>query len=312
MQLLYWFESIRTPALDTVMSLITRFGEEALFLLVALFVFWCVDKRKGYYLLTVGFVGTLINQWLKVVCQVPRPWVRDPNFTIVESARASATGYSFPSGHTQCVTGYLGGIARFTQRMWLRVVCIILVLLVAVSRMYLGVHTPADVGVSLVIGVVLVFVLYPLMESTLWFPNRMYGIIGAMLALSLAFVGFMELTPPAVTASSADVLESALENNAEALKNAYTMLGAVAGVLIAYAFDSKVLQFPNRAPWWGQLIKVLGGLALVLVVKTLLKAPLLALCGGHDAAHAIRYFLVVLVAGCLWPMTFRFFEKYAK
>lgn len=310
MQLLYWFESIRTPVLDTVMSLITRFGEEALFLLVALFVFWCVDKRKGYYLLTVGFVGTLINQWLKVVCQVPRPWVRDPNFTIVESARASATGYSFPSGHTQCVTGYLGGIARFTQRMWLRVVCIILVLLVAVSRMYLGVHTPADVGVSLLIGVVLVFVLYPLMESTLWFPNRMYWIIGAMLALSGAFVVYMELAVPPV--GSAEVLMEAYGNWAEAHKNAYSLLGAVSGVLPVYFFDSKVLQFPTRAPWWGQIIKVLGGLAVVLVVKTLLKAPLLALCGGHEVSHAIRYFLVVLVAGCLWPMTFRFFEKYAK
>lgn len=312
MQLLYWFESIRTPVLDTVMSLVTRLGEEALFLLVALFIFWCVDKRRGYYLLTVGFLGTLINQWLKVVCQVPRPWVRDPDFTIVESARASATGYSFPSGHTQCAAGYLGGIARFTQRLWLRIVCVILILLVAVSRMYLGVHTPADVGVSLVIGVVLVFVLYPLLESTLWFPNRMYWIIGVMLVLSLAFVGFMELTPPAVAAGDAAAMESGLANIAEASKNAYTMLGAVAGVFVAYAFDSKFLQFPTRAPWWGQLIKLVGGLALVLVVKTLLKAPLLTLCGGHDAAHAIRYFLVVLVAGCLWPMTFRFFEKYAK
>ena len=297
MQLLYWFESIRTPELHTVMSLVTRLGEEALFLLAALFIFWCVDKRRGYYLLSVGFLGTLINQWLKVVCQVPRPWVRDPDFTIVESARASATGYSFPSGHTQCAAGYLGGVARFTQRLWLRIVCVILILLVAVSRMYLGVHTPADVGVSLVIGVVLVFVLYPLLESTLWFPNRMYWIIGVMLVLSLAFVGFMELTPPAVAAGDAAAMESGLANIAEASKNAYTMLGAVAGVFVA---------------WWGQLIKLEGGLALVLVVKTLLKAPLLALCGGHDAAHAIRYFLVVLVAGCLWPMTFRFFEKYAK
>lgn len=310
MQLLYWFESIRTPVLDTVMSLVTRLGEEALFLLAALLVFWCVDKRRGYYLMTVGFVGTLVSQWLKVVCAVPRPWVKDPDFTIVESARAAATGYSFPSGHTQCAAGYLGGIARFTQRLWLRIVCVILILLVAVSRMYLGVHTPADVGVSLVIGVVLVFVLYPLMESTLWFPNRMYLIIAAMLALSGAFVAYMELTVP--TIGSAEVLMEAYENWAEAHKNAYTLLGAVSGVLVAYGFDSKFLQFPTRAPWWGQLIKLVGGLALVLVVKTLLKAPLLTLCGGHDAAHAIRYFVVVLVAGCLWPMTFRFFEKYAK
>ncbi len=304
MQILYWFESIRTPWLDTLMSLITRLGEETFFMLAALLVFWCVDKRRGYYLLSVGFVGTLINQCLKIVCRVPRPWVKDPNFTIVESAKAAATGYSFPSGHTQSAVGYLGGAARFTDRIWLRVVCVVLALLTAVSRMYLGVHTPADVGVSLVVALVLVFVLYPLIESTLWFPNRMYLILGGMLALALAFVGFVELYPFPADVDAA--------NLAEAVKNAYTMAGAVAGVLVVYAFDSKVLQFPTRAPWWGQLIKLAGGLALVMLVKTLLKAPLLSLCGGHAAAHAIRYFLVVLVAGGVWPMSFRFFEQYAK
>lgn len=310
MELLYWFESVRTPVLDTVMSLVTRLGEETCFLVAALLVFWCVDKRRGYYLLTVGFVGTLLNQWLKIVCRVPRPWVRDPNFTIVDSAREAAAGYSFPSGHTQCAVGYLGGIARFTSRIWLRVVCLILAALVAISRLYLGVHTPADVGVSLLLAAVLVVVLYPLLESTLWFPNRMYAIIGGMLVLSGAFVVYMEATIPPV--GSATWLMEAYENWASAVKNAYTMAGAVAGVLVVYAFDSKVLQFPTRAPWWGQAVKLLGGLALVVAVKAVLKAPLLALCGGHMAAHALRYFLVVVTAGGLWPMTFRFFERYSR
>ena len=145
MSLLYWFESVRTPVLDTLMSLVTHLGEETFFMAAALFVFWCVDKRRGYYLLSVGFAGTLINQWLKIVCRVPRPWVRDPQFTIVQSARAEATGYSFPSGHTQSAVGWMGGTARFTRRIWLQVVCVALLVLVSVSRMYLGVHTPADV-----------------------------------------------------------------------------------------------------------------------------------------------------------------------
>ena len=149
MELLYWFESIRNPALDTFMGLVTRLGEETFFMVAALFVFWCVDKRRGYYLLAVGFTGTLINQFLKIVCRVPRPWVRDPDFTIVEAAREGAAGYSFPSGHTQSAVGVFGGVARFTRRWWLRGVCVVLLLLVSVSRMYLGVHTPADVGVSL-------------------------------------------------------------------------------------------------------------------------------------------------------------------
>ena len=95
----------------------------------ALYVFWCVDKRRGYYLLSVGFVGTLANQWLKIACRIPRPWVRDPNFTIVSSARAEAGGYSFPSGHTQCAAGWLGGIARFTRRRWLQVLCGVLLVI---------------------------------------------------------------------------------------------------------------------------------------------------------------------------------------
>lgn len=304
MELLYWFESIRNPVLDAFMSLVTHLGEETFFMAGALFVFWCVDKRRGYYLLSIGFVGTLINQWLKIVCRVPRPWVKDPGFTIVQSARAEAAGYSFPSGHTQTAVGFFGGAARFTRETWLRVVCIVILILVPVSRMYLGVHTPADVGVSFVIAAVLVFVMYPLIENTLWFPERIYIILGAMFAFSLAFVGFMEFFP-----FPADVDP---ENFAEAVKNAYSMAGAVGGMLVVSVVDNKLIQFPNRAAWWGQAAKMAGGLLLVVLVKTLLKAPLLALCGGHGAANAIRYFLMVLVAGCVWPLTFRFFERYAK
>ena len=97
-----------------------------------------------------------------------------------------------------------------------------------------------------------------------------------------------------------------------AVKNAYTMTGSIIGLLVVYTFDSKVLQFPTRAPWWGQLIKLVVGLGLAVAVKSLLKAPLLTLCGGHDLANLIRYFLMVVVAGAVWPMSFRFFERYAK
>ena len=304
MQLLYWFESIRNPVLDTFMSLVTHLGEETLFMVAALYVFWCVDKVKGYYLLSVGFVGTLINQWLKIVCRIPRPWVKDPGFTIVESARAEAAGYSFPSGHTQSAVGWMGGAARSSKRRWLQISCTVLMVLVAVSRMYLGVHTPADVGVSFAVALALVFLLYPLLESTRRSPRRMVSITAGMLALSAAFVLFVELFPfPADTDPA---------NLASAVKNAYSMLGAVAGVLVVCVLDNRLLGFPTRAPWWGQAIKLAGGLALVVLVRTLLKEPLLTLFGGHEAANALRYFLMVLAAGCLWPMTFPFFARYAR
>ena len=90
MELLYWFESIRFPILDEIMLLLTRFGEETLFLVAAMTMLWCVDKRKSYYLLAVGFLGLISNQFLKITFRIPRPWVLDPEFTILEQAREAA------------------------------------------------------------------------------------------------------------------------------------------------------------------------------------------------------------------------------
>ena len=96
MEFLYFLESLRNGVLDAIFSFLTLFGEETVFMAVGMIVFWCVDKYKGYFLLLVGFAGTVANQFLKMLCRVPRPWVKDPDFTIVESAREAATGYSFP------------------------------------------------------------------------------------------------------------------------------------------------------------------------------------------------------------------------
>ena len=118
MNLLYALESVRTPFWDAVFSAVTHLGEETVFMVAAILIFWCVSKQEGYYLLLMGFFGTVVNQFLKLLFRIPRPWVRDPDFTIVESARAQATGYSFPSGHTQNAVATFGGIARSTRRPW--------------------------------------------------------------------------------------------------------------------------------------------------------------------------------------------------
>ena len=92
---------LRTPLLDTLMQGVTELGGETLFMLFMLVVFWCVDKNKGYFLMLLCFTGTAVNQMLKITFCIPRPWVLDPSFEIVESARAGATGFSFPSGHME-------------------------------------------------------------------------------------------------------------------------------------------------------------------------------------------------------------------
>ena len=158
MSFLYFLENLRCAPLDFLFSLITLCGEETVFMAVGMIVFWCINKHQGYYLLCVGFAGTVINQFLKMLFRVPRPWVKDPKFTIVESAKEAATGYSFPSGHTQTSVGLFGGIAHWNKGTVLRVAALSLCVLVPLSRMYLGVHTPADVLVSVGIALLLIFI----------------------------------------------------------------------------------------------------------------------------------------------------------
>ena len=87
MNFLYLLEGIRMPVLNEFMLAITYLGDELAFLLTAMIIFWCVDKRQGYYILSVGFLGTIANQFMKLWFRIPRPWVKDPNFTILEQAK---------------------------------------------------------------------------------------------------------------------------------------------------------------------------------------------------------------------------------
>lgn len=301
MDFLRWLAELRTPAVTAVMSAVTWVGDETCFMVLALLVFWCLSKRQGYYLFAVGFAGIACNQFLKLWCRIPRPWVLDPDFTIVESARAGAAGYSFPSGHTQNAVGTLGVIALGSSRRWVRIVCLAGMVLVPFSRMYLGVHTPLDVGVAFLTALVLLALLWPLFRDEDRFRRAAPAVLAALLAVAAAYGAFVLLYhfPADVDA----------ENLASGTKNAFTMLGAVLGLIVSYWWDRRYLHFDTRAPLLGQVGKLVLGLALLIGLRMVLKAPLTALLGPSGAADLVRYFLMVLFAGCIWPMTFPWFAS---
>ena len=300
MDFLRLLEGIRNPVFDFFFSLVTHLGEETVFLAVAIIFFWCVSKYEGYYILITGLVGTVINQVLKLAFRVPRPWVKDPSFTIVESARAEATGYSFPSGHTQNIAGTFGAIGAYSKKRWMTVTALVIIVLVAFSRMYLGVQTPADVCVSLLIAAVLLAVLYPVFSSEERFHRFMPIVAAVSIVLSTGLLLFAFLTPE-------EGIEAA--NLYSARKNASTLFACTLCLLPVYLIDKHYTKFDTKAPWYAQIIKVVVGLGIVLGIKSGLSAPLVALFGNEFVARGVRYFLIVLFAGILWPMTFKFFAK---
>ena len=298
MSFLKLLESIRTPALDTFFSAVTCFGDELAFMVLALLIFWCVDKRTGYFAFTVGLFGTLANQFLKIYCRIPRPWVLDPSFTIVESARAAATGYSFPSGHTQNAVGTFGAIGLMAKRRWIRYTCLVLVILVPFSRMYLGVHTPLDVGTAFLMAAVLLIVFYPIFRSEEKTGKAMPLLLAAGIAAAVLFVLYATSLRADFAAGSEDA-----GNFSSAVKNAWTLFGSIAGLLFVFLADSRHTNFDTRAPILAQVLKFTLGLLLVTAIRAGLK-PLLHAVLPSGPADAVRYFLIVLFAGCVWPLSF--------
>ena len=297
MQFLYWLESVRTEFGNWFFSTVTHLGDETAFLLIAILLFWCVNKRSGYFMMISGFFGTIINQVMKLACKIPRPWVKDPNFTIVESAREAATGYSFPSGHSQNGVNTFGAIFLTTKKLWLKILCIVAAILIPVSRMYLGVHTPWDVLAGAGCAVIILLLLEEFFKNDNLFKKGMPVIVALLTAGSIAFFIYAVVITP----------ESADPNVISAGKNARTMLGCSAGLILVYLLDTFVIKFETKAPWYSQVMKFVGGIAVVFAIKELAKIPLTAIMGDNE--RIVRYFLIVAFAGAVWPLTFKFFAN---
>lgn len=312
MDILYFFEKIRNPFFDGVFYGITQMGDEIFFLAIALIMFWCINKNMGYFLMSTCFFGIVLNQFLKLAFKVPRPWVADPNFNPVASAVGSATGYSFPSGHTQNAVSIFGCLSAGSSMLFKNkkskavfcVVCILLATAVSVSRLYLGVHTLEDVLFSVALALAMVFLFRPVFVKKSPNPAIISVIIGMMLAATCAYLIY------SYTLNSTDATE--IENILTGQKHAWYMLGGVLGILVFYPLERKFVNFDPKTTFGIQLVKVIPGFILAIGLKELLKVPLNAVFAGHGVSHSIRYFALVAFSVFVWPLCFKHFEKLRK
>lgn len=117
-----------------------------LLIMIPVFIYWTVDKKAGLYTLVSYYLCCGFNAVVKLTACVYRPWIRDSRIIPAGDAVRTATGYSFPSGHTVTAGPIYGGLAVTNRkRKYPAVVCVVLILLTGFSRNYLGVHTPQDV-----------------------------------------------------------------------------------------------------------------------------------------------------------------------
>lgn len=306
MELLKFLATLRTPLLDKFFLLITEFGGELVFIAAAVIIFWCISKKDGYLILSVGFLGTVVNQFLKLSFQIVRPWVLDPTFEAVPEAIPDATGFSFPSGHTQNSVGTFGTIAYVFKNSWVKAIALVLCLIVPFSRMYLGVHTPLDVFFSFFFAILVILITKPLLYKAYESKVRMYIFLGVMAVIAVLFVVYVD-----VIFDSSVLPESQMHNYISALKNSYMILGALVGVLLAFPIEKYLVKFDEGGKWYTQILKAVIGFALVLLLLEGLKIPFNAILSQYEntLARALRYGLVVFFVIAIYPISFKWFKK---
>lgn len=181
-----WFQSLGDGLLP-FMQFFTFLGTENFYLLIMPAFLWCFDIRLGLRVGMILLTSSSINNILKLAFGWPRPyWVSDK-----VKALSAESSFGTPSGHAQNALSLWGRIASGIRNRWIITICVLLILLISLSRLYLGVHFPTDTFVGWIIGGILLL-LFIMLEAPIqrWLRNRsIMGQFILVFALSIALLG---------------------------------------------------------------------------------------------------------------------------
>jgi len=273
-------QSAAGTALDPIFRCITFLGYRYAFLLLLPCLYWCVGKRRALHIALVLLLSAYLNEALKHIFQIPRPFV----LSSAVQAKVTATGYAFPSGHAQIAATIWPWMARTFRKRWMTPLAVALVLLISFSRAYLGVHYPQDIIAGMGVGLILVGLfswLLPHLEA--WSARSSFGLqLASALLLPVVLVALLP---------TEDTLRIA---------------PALAGLGAGYLLERRWIDFGN-GPSLGQAAgRMAVGLALLAGVFFGLKAALPSdgVQTWVSTSRALRYALVGLTATLLAPWLF--------
>ena len=178
-----FLQQFSTPALDNIFLGISALTGEFVYLAVLGVIYWCIDKDKAYYIGIFLFMSFSLNTMLKNIFRIPRPYTYS---SVRQIDVGTGYGYSFPSGHAQMSTTFAGMFSAVYRKKWMYIAGALLVILTGFSRMYLGVHTPADILCGISIGLLLT-IIGSLAKNTKHIKLLAFATFLFMLGVSLVF-----------------------------------------------------------------------------------------------------------------------------
>ena len=293
MDYLYALQSIResSPALLNYFFLfISEVVLKGSIILMAL-IYWSFSKRDGL-IISFGYVFSFsINQFIKNIVCMPRPWLLDSRLHVDPIAKSGATGFSFPSGHTVSAASIFGGTAVYQRkRKWLVVCCSVITLLTAFSRNWLGCHTLKDVVVALIIAA---FTLSIMNILLIWFSKHQekdFLICLIVCILNILILVFLQFKPYSV------------EDVYPLITDCYSSSGMVLGLMIGWLLERRFVHFSMEVPLKNKILRALIGSALIGLMY--FGANLAFAFMGDHFSHLVKYFVIFFVVTFLYPLIF--------
>ena len=308
--LLIWqaFRNGAGGCLTDFMTKMSYIGEMKPMLIFTALIYWCASKEFGTYLL-MGWSGNrVVNGLLKVTVCAYRPWIRDARIVPDAAALRDATGYSFPSGHSMNGASLFGGCAirRELPRV-LRIMTGLICILIALSRNFLGVHTPQDILVGMGTGVLVMWLTWKLLLWIGTHPEKDIRVACIGIAVSLAVAVFAAVKSYPEDYDAAGKL---LVDGMKMANDTFKGVGWCAGFMLGWVLERRMVRFSTDIPMMARFTRLTTGLMSYHVLSLIL-LPLLKSAIPGPAGTAVTCFLQMFYVAFLFPWFVTRMEKSA-
>jgi len=307
-QYLFFLQEFRNSIQDAwtpFMEWISHFAV-AYLIIIPTFIYWCLSKKKGLYILVTAATTIAVNAVIKLTVCARRPWIRDARIIPAGDAMTEATGYSFPSGHTTTAVPIYGGVAVTYGKKYkvVAAICIILALITGFSRNYLGVHTPQDVVVGFLLSMTMLYAINRLFAYLSEHPEKEDFFLLAGLIFCIAALVYITFKPYPMYYNADGQL---LVDPQKMMKDGYRDIGMLGAACIGRYIEKRFIRFEEAGlNLQGVLVSLLGIVPLYLINKKL-GAPMESLLGPHFGPMAAMAVLVLfIVVG--WPAVIKLFK----
>lgn len=288
------------------LSKMTYLADSKTVLVIMAVIYWGFSKRFGTFLLMGWNANRLINGFLKITVCAYRPWIRDPHILPYGDSIKTATGYSFPSGHsTNAASVYGGGMLWKEFPGILRILLGLIVVLVPFSRLYLGVHTPQDVLGGIAVGLLTMWLTLKMIRYLERRPekDRVVLWIGIVLAAALAGYAAFKHYP-----ADYDKEGKLVVDGMKMAFDTFKCVGWVSAFAIGWILERRLIGFSTDIPGVRKATRIVAGLLGYYAVSLIL-IPLFRKCLAGNAAAVVSSFLQMFFIVFIFPLIFHFFEE---